>query len=83
MGSGAITQPTHVTIGVDGLVSSSNTSTDSRVPWPTTYSVCTVAGPGCSQSPCVLNRALGTVSGGPGHSGYFFSSIRRRAPTVG
>ena len=40
IGSGAITQPIQVTIGVDGLVSISNTSTDSRVPWPTTNSVC-------------------------------------------
>ena len=83
MGSGAIAQPIQVRTGVAGRVSISNTSIDSRLPWPTTNSVCIVPVPGCSHSPWVVNRASGPESGGPGHSLYFFSSSRLRAAAAG
>ena len=66
IGSGAIAQPIQVRLGVAGRVSISNTSIDSRLPWPTTNSVCTVPVPGCSHSPCVVNVASGAAIGRAG-----------------
>ena len=52
MPSGATAQPTQVAAGVSPRASISKTSTDSRAPWRTTYSVCTWPPPGRRPSPC-------------------------------
>jgi hypothetical protein len=46
IGSGAITQPTHVKLGVAGRVSTRNTSIDSRAPCTTAMSLRTGPLPG-------------------------------------
>jgi hypothetical protein len=46
IGSGAMTQPTQVTTGIAGAVSTWNTSIDSRPPCPTTNNLCTGPLPG-------------------------------------
>ena len=85
IGSGAMAQPIQVTAGVAGRVSISKTSTDSRVPWPTTKSVWTVPVPGCSHRPCVVNLAFGPLSGGPGQSPVFLfvRALARRRGWIG
>ena len=74
IGSGATAQPIHVSTGVAPRVSTSNTSIDSRLPWPTTKSRRLEPRPGSSHRPCVVNRASGVAAGGPGQPGYFFAS---------
>ena len=49
---GATAQPTQVAAGTSPRASISKTSTDSRAPWRTTYSVCTWSSPGRRPSPC-------------------------------
>src|SRR5262245_1525336 len=62
---GTTAHPIHVTTGGLALPSISNTSIDSRLPWWTTYKVCTPPFPGRRFSPCAL-IFLSVVSIGPG-----------------
>ena len=74
-----MTQPTQVISGPFPPMSSQNTSTDSRSPWPTTYSVWMSPSPWRRLTPCGWKRA----AGGPGQSPYITVSCRIRAPAAG
>src|SRR5437763_16761560 len=67
IGSGATAHPIHVNAGGRDRASSSKTSIDSRVPWCTTYNVCTPRDPARKYRPCARNLSFSLVSIGPGH----------------
>ena len=77
--SGATAQPTQVAAGSAPRASISNTSTDSRSPWRTTYSVCTLSSPVRRLSPCGRNPLVS----GPGQAPYIAVSCRVADASMG
>ena len=78
IGSGATAQPIHVSVGVCGFASSSNTSTDFAAAMDDDEELWTELRPSCRYKPCVRNFALNAASGGPGQVDC--TSSRRDAP---
>ena len=77
--SGATAQPTQVAVGASPRASISKTSTDSRAPWRTTYSVCTWLSPGRKPSPCGRKPLVS----GPGQAPKVAVSCRGVEPSTG